>query len=117
MPMLPIFNFIRMHSLYKSLLQGSELDQGPLPPNLLDQQLSLITPIVLDTVPFLHDFGDVVTQPSRTVIAGSVVSTKFISGHPRNNPMREGTFLLVERQVDESSRWEVIRTDADWDTK
>ncbi len=61
-------------------------------------------------------FGDVLTQPSPTVRPGETVKAVFVGGHPRNNPMREGTFFTIEKEV-EGTRWELVRTDADWDTK
>lgn len=63
------------------------------------------------------NFGDVLTEPEPIVRPGQVVKVTFAGGHPKNDPMREGTFLIVERQVEGSPRWELVRTDADWDTK
>jgi len=83
----------------------------------MNRQISLVPPVGVDTVPFLYDFGDVMTAPEPQVMLGSVVTATFIAGHPRNDPMRGGTFFVIERQIESSARWETVRTDADWDTK
>lgn len=55
---------------------------------------------------------------SQATYQGSdVVKAIFVGGHPKNNPLREGTFLTIERENEGSARWQLVRTDADWDTK
>lgn len=44
------------------LIQGNAVDPGPSPPNYLDQQISLQTGVIYDTVPFFKSFGDVTTD-------------------------------------------------------
>ena len=47
---------------------------------------------------------------------------RFVSAHPRNDPMLGGTFLTVERLVSDEGNssntlhWKVVYTDADWET-
>ena len=49
---------------------------------------------------------------------------RFVSAHPRNDPMLGGTFLTIERRVEpngingtgDNHHWEVIYTDTDWET-
>jgi neutral ceramidase len=84
---------------------------------LLDQQFTLVPAITQDTAPFMMNFGDVLQQTDSTVEPGELVKVVFAGGHPKHNSMREGTFLLVEKFVEGSARWDMIRTDADWDTK
>ena len=51
-------------------------------------------------------------------------SNRFVSAHPRNDPMLGGTFLTVERRMEaygsngtgNNHQWEVLYTDADWET-
>ena len=51
-------------------------------------------------------------------------SNRFVSAHPRNDPMLGGTFLTVERRMEAygsngtgyNHQWEVLYTDADWET-
>lgn len=66
---IPISNYFGEWSLHNShpqsecfLIQGSTVDPGPSPPNYLDQQLSLQTAVIYDTVPFFKSFGDVTTD-------------------------------------------------------
>jgi len=72
---------------------------------------------MVDTPPFLRDFGDCTLEPSPLVTMGETVITKFVSGHPRNNPMMEGTFFVVEILNEDTSEWELVTTDGDWNTK
>jgi neutral ceramidase len=98
-------------------LQGIETPAGPTPPNYIDQQISLLTPIYLDIAPTGEFFGSVKVDPFPLYTVGETVKTVFVSGNPRNNPMRGGSFLLVERRRDDMTGWEVVATDADWSTK
>ena len=45
-----------------------------------------------------------------------MASVTFVSGNPRNDLKTEGSYLEVERQT-ESGDWEVVATDAYWETK
>lgn len=40
-----------------------------------------------------------------------------VSGHPRNNVQLGGSFLTVERLLNTTDTWEVIATDASWETR
>lgn len=40
-----------------------------------------------------------------------------VSGHPRNDVQLGGSFLTVERQNDTTGGWEVVATDANWETR
>ena len=40
-------------------MQGSTVDSGPAFPNYLDQQVSLQTGVIFDSVPFFRSFGQV----------------------------------------------------------
>ncbi len=43
------------------------------------------------------------------------IACRFVSGSPRNDLMTNRTFLAVEKL--NGSSWEVVATDADWDTR
>jgi neutral ceramidase len=104
--------------LLEEMIAQREILTGPPPPNLLDKQFSLISPIVLDMPPVGYKFGDVKLQPYPMAYPGETIVTRFVSGHPRNSPMREGTFILVERRDDDNgNKWHIVATDADWSTK
>lgn len=97
------------------------LPTGPAPPINTNKSLSFIHPVVLDRAPLFKRFGDVLSEPeppgSRVYRPGQVVSTRFVGANPRNNFRMEGTFAQVERlshTADAGEKWEVVRTDADW---
>lgn len=96
--------------------QGTSLPEGPSPPNLLSRQFSLIGPILIDVPAVGKSFGDTVGELKGTFTVGETISAVFVSGHPRNDVMREGSFFLIERE-NEQGNWEVVATDADWSTK
>jgi len=110
--------YLQQYSIItEAMLDETQIPAGPTPPNLLDKQFSLVPPNQIDTTPFLMNFGDVLEEPETLVRPGEEVKATFVGGHPKNNPMREGTFFTVEHQEEGSVRWKLIRTDADWDTK
>jgi neutral ceramidase len=104
--------------LLKGLLTGSRLPAGPDPPNLLKKQLSLRPGVVYDGCPLKKGFGEVISQPLEMNEWGETVTVTFVAGHPRNNLMLEGTYLTIERRVnDQDNEWKVIATDASIETK
>uniref|UniRef100_A0A7S0RPR3 Neutral ceramidase n=1 Tax=Chlamydomonas leiostraca TaxID=1034604 RepID=A0A7S0RPR3_9CHLO len=69
------------------------------PPDLLDKQLSLLPPVVLDAVPPGSHFGDVTEDVREQYAAGQVAAATFRSACPRNSLRTGATFLAVERWV------------------
>ena len=107
--------YIQQYSLMVgAMLAGESLERGTPPPNLFDDQLSFVPGVVMDNPAAGHQMGDCVHQPEDSG-PGQTVMAKFISGHLRNNPMLDSTFLTVERQ--EGADWVVVARDADWETK
>ncbi|EOY07316.1 PREDICTED: neutral ceramidase [Theobroma cacao] len=84
--------------LATALISGASVEPGPQPPDLLDKQISLLPPVVLDATPPLVNFGDVKDDvPFNTTFKqGDIVSVTFWSACPRNDLMTEGTFALVQ---------------------
>ncbi|XP_058215615.1 neutral ceramidase 1 [Rhododendron vialii] len=84
--------------LSMALINGQAVEAGPQPPDLLDKQISLLTPVVVDTTPLGVNFGDVkIDVPSNSTFKrGDMVTVTFWTGCPRNDLMTEGTFALVE---------------------
>ncbi|KAK2440825.1 Neutral/alkaline non-lysosomal ceramidase [Trifolium repens] len=84
--------------LAKALISGQPVKSGPPPPNLLNKQVSLLPPVVVDGTPFGVNFGDVFSDvPQNSAFkSGDIVSASFWSACPRNDLMTEGTFALVE---------------------
>ncbi|XP_068081600.1 neutral ceramidase isoform X2 [Anabrus simplex] len=88
---------------------------GPEPPELMNDLISLLTPVVFDSPKWGHEFGDVLEEPEPIVREGDTVRARFVSANPRNNMMHGSTYLTVERR--EGDRWVIEATDADWETK
>ncbi|XP_020265586.1 neutral ceramidase-like isoform X2 [Asparagus officinalis] len=102
--------------LTTALISSQSVPSGPQPPNLLDQQISLLTPVVTDSTPIGTKFGDVsVDVPhNSTFRPGKTVTATFWSACPRNDLMTEGTFALVEMLHQESNVWVPAYDDDDW---
>lgn len=91
--------------LATALINGQTVEPGPPPPDLLDKQISLLTPVVLDTTSFGVKFGDVKTDvpPNSSFKRGDIVTATFWSACPRNDLLTEGTFALVEILQDQKT--------------
>jgi neutral ceramidase len=75
-------------------------DKGPEPPNMLDEQWSIVPGVIVDAVPFGARFGDTSRDvPRKTYRLGEVVEVEFHAGSPRNDFKAEGTYIQVERLV------------------
>ncbi|CAJ1971557.1 unnamed protein product [Sphenostylis stenocarpa] len=84
--------------LARALISGQPVESGSQPPDLLDKQISLLAPVVMDATPIGVSFGDCSSDVPKnsTFKRGDMVSVTFWSGCPRNDLMTEGTFSLVE---------------------
>ena len=84
--------------LATALINGQAVEPGPPLPDLLDKQISLLPPVVIDATPFGVNFGGVKTNiPSNSTFKkGQLVTVTFWSACPRNDLMTEGTFALAE---------------------
>lgn len=84
--------------LATALVKDTPVDAGPQPPDLLDKQISLLTPVVVDSTPLGVNFGDIkINVPSNSTFKkGDLVSVTFWSACPRNDLLTEGTYALVE---------------------
>jgi len=104
--------------LAEHLIGKIPINPGPDPPNLLNKQISFRPGVIYDTAPFGFKFGDCILQPEKEYQAGSIVKTKFVSGHPRNDLRTEDTYLTVERVENEDEKiFEVVANDASLETK
>lgn len=103
--------------LARSLCIGQSLPQGPAPKSLLENQVSLQPGVIYDTAYFGKKYGDVLQDANERYAPGDMVTVTFVSGHPRNDLMLEGTFLTIDRLNPSSGNWTTIATDADWDTR
>ncbi|KAJ7012701.1 neutral ceramidase 2 [Populus alba] len=84
--------------LATALATGQSVEPGPQPPDLLDKQISLLTPVVMDATPPGVHFGDCSSDvpQNSTFKRADTVTVVFWSACPRNDLMTEGTFSLVE---------------------
>ncbi|KAF7816049.1 neutral ceramidase 1-like [Senna tora] len=84
--------------LANALITSQPVEPGPQPPDLLNKQISLLTPVVVDATPIGVNFGDVISDvpQNSTFKRGEMVTVSFWSACPRNDLMTEGTFALVE---------------------
>ncbi|KAK9049412.1 hypothetical protein SSX86_031619 [Deinandra increscens subsp. villosa] len=102
--------------LASSLISDEPVEAGPQPPDLLEKQISLLTPVVLDATPLGASFGDCKSDvpADSTFRQGDVVTVTFWSACPRNDLMTEGTYALVEIFVESTNNWEPAYDDDDW---
>lgn len=103
--------------LANDLLSGQTTDPGPQPPDLLQKQISLLTPVVADMTPIGTKFGDVISDVprfSKFKKGTDVVTVQFRSANPRNDLMTEGTFALVERWLEGRETWVPVYDDDDF---
>ncbi|KAK6927042.1 Neutral/alkaline non-lysosomal ceramidase, N-terminal [Dillenia turbinata] len=84
--------------LASALVTENIVEPGPQPPDLLDKQIGLLPPVIVDGTPSGVNFGDVSSDvpQNSTLKRGAMVSVTFWSACPRNDLMTEGTFSLVE---------------------
>ncbi|XP_073054665.1 neutral ceramidase 2-like isoform X1 [Primulina eburnea] len=101
--------------LAEALVQGTSVEPGPPPPDMLQKQISLLPPVVLDTTPIGVKFGDVSSDipQNSTFKKGDKVTAVFWSACPRNDLMTEGTFALIEI-LKGNKTWESAYDDDDF---
>lgn len=102
--------------LAKALIGGPDIEPGPQPPDLLNKQISLLPPVVMDTTPLGLKFGDVsIDVPKNsTYKRGEMVTVTFWSACPRNDLLTEGTFALVEVLDNSTENWVPAYDDDDF---
>lgn len=91
------------------------LGHGPKPPIFVNKSLSFITPVVVDRPPFFKSFGEVLDDVNESYHAGDTIRATFVGANPRNNFRLGGTFAAVEMYNAETSAWEQVKDDGDWD--
>ena len=101
--------------LSKALITNAFVEAGPPMPVLEDRVLSLQTGVLWDGAPSGKKFGEVVKQPNLEYKIGETVNVAFQAGNPRNNLYHERSYFTVELYTGDDV-WEVVYTDASWDT-
>lgn len=103
--------------LMHDLLDGRPSTTDDAPVNLSQKQISLIPPVIFDTIGFGRKFGSVAIDSKDSYARGEdTVFVSFRSANPRNNQRIEGTFLAVDHLLDDGS-WKTLYVDGDWVTK
>ncbi|XP_022598124.1 neutral ceramidase [Seriola dumerili] len=96
----------------------SELPAGPQPPFFTKNLFNLLSKAPVDRKPENTSFGDVLQQVYPIYRQGDVVSITFVAGNPRHSgDIRDKTFVTVEIYDNRTETWEVVHTDASWETR
>ncbi|XP_065015988.1 neutral ceramidase-like [Musa acuminata AAA Group] len=100
--------------LASALLNGKSFGSDLQPPDLLDKQISLLPPVVMDATPAGVKFGDTSADvpENSTFRPGDMATATFWSACPRNDLLTKGTFSLVEFL--DSSTWVPAYDDDDF---
>jgi neutral ceramidase len=102
--------------LATDLFRGNPSRSDDPPEDLEKKQLSLILPVIIDTIGIGQQFGSAALDSKDQYSTGETVHVSFRSANPRNNQRIEGTFLTVDRLQDDGS-WKTMYVDGDWCTK
>lgn len=106
--------------LSRYLAQNKNVTSEVRPVDIKDKLISLQIGVIYDGTPIFKSFGYVSSDVKNSYNAGDEVTVTFVAGNPRNCLTQVGvknmTFLTVEKETNDGS-WEIVFTDADWDTK
>ena len=61
------------------MFQNTKLDPGPSPPDFSEQLITLVPPVLWDSAPWGHEFGDCVKQPQKYYGYDDTVVAVFVS--------------------------------------
>lgn len=98
--------------LARDMVAGQASPAGPTPPDLSRTQLTLQTPVVLDTVKAGETMGQVIVEPPAVNASNGErpIVARFRAGHPKNNLRSNDTYLFVEKK--NGAAWERVAWDA-----
>eukprot|EP01094_Clydonella_sp_ATCC50884_P026865 TRINITY_DN7502_c0_g2_i1.p1 TRINITY_DN7502_c0_g2~~TRINITY_DN7502_c0_g2_i1.p1 ORF type:complete len:743 (-),score=213.42 TRINITY_DN7502_c0_g2_i1:173-2401(-) len=97
-----------------SMAQNTSLPPGPNPPTG-NFSLRLFPEWPKDTTPNGISFGQVLQDVQSSYTGDQIAQVQFQGANPRNNYRIGSTFLTVEFQ-NSTGGWQVMLTDADWET-
>eukprot|EP01043_Picozoa_sp_COSAG02_P036303 COSAG02_NODE_2650_length_8327_cov_247.925620_1_plen_867_part_00 len=112
---------MKFTELVPALLDGSAVDPGPDPPNLLPDSWATLQPPPPDTLPAGAFFGQVIDQPQPEYIIKDdnsssampmFASASFWGANPRHNMRLGGSFLRVERSTFVASNGSIVSWNA-----
>lgn len=104
-----------LSSLAKKLQTGTSVPVGSAGAPSPLGMINLVPGVVYDNPPLGKKLGQVVTAPASSYKRGSQAKAIFVTGHPKNNLRRGGTFLEVQRKA--GSAWKRVQDDGDFATK
>ena len=99
--------------LATALAKGNSMPPGPITPDYRSAQITLLEGALFDG----GQPGVVIREPDSSYKINSIVQVVFETGHPKNNLLTNRTFLEVQYFNGDMSRWEVVATDSEWETK
>ncbi|OSX61428.1 hypothetical protein POSPLADRAFT_1066191 [Postia placenta MAD-698-R-SB12] len=83
----------------------------PAPEDLTGKVISLQLPVIQDMPPLGKEFGDVLVDVNTSPYhPGGTVSARFVGANPRNNLRLEGTYLTIDRLVEDE--WVPVKSDS-----
>lgn len=101
--------------LAEAIGSGENLEPGPAPLDLSQEQHTLQTGVVFDSVPPFRSFGDVSGVCASHYLRGQRVTVRFWAGHPKNNLRLQDTFVQIEKKVGEGEAgWATVYEDNDF---
>ena len=101
--------------LASALRDGIALPLGTPPPDPAIGTLDIQAGVVLDSPGMLRTFGQVLTDSAPAYQTGQRATAVFVTGHPKNNLHRGGTFLEIQQL--QGATWVRYLDDGDWQTK
>uniref|UniRef100_A0A671RJK7 Neutral ceramidase n=1 Tax=Sinocyclocheilus anshuiensis TaxID=1608454 RepID=A0A671RJK7_9TELE len=113
----------RYRGLAKAIGTIKELPKGPEPPFFDEDKLfNQVKDPVADVAPADTVFGDILEQVNPVYKVGEIASVTFVAGNPRHSgdivsSLRDKTFVTVERFHNDTDSWEIVHTDASWETR
>ncbi|CAH8666127.1 unnamed protein product [Schistosoma bovis] len=104
--------------LAEALVKRQKVSPGTVAPYFFNEEFSFVPKILFDTAPLGKPFGAVIKQPNSTYYnKNDIVEVHFVTASPRNNVLLNGTYLTIELYNKTLNKWDILYTDANWETK
>ncbi|MEV5645526.1 neutral/alkaline ceramidase [Streptomyces flaveolus] len=100
--------------LASAMRENTRLPLGTPPPSPAIGTLNVQPGVVLDSPGLWRSYGQVLTDAAPGYRTGQRATVVFVTGHPKNDLHRGGTFLEIQRLKDGS--WARYLDDGDWQT-
>ncbi|MFD4430360.1 neutral/alkaline ceramidase [Nocardia sp. NPDC058497] len=102
--------------LAAAFVAGGAIGRGPAPRDVSALQPNFASTPGPDATPQGRAFGDVLVQPPAHTPRGERVAVEFVSAHPKHNPRRGDTFLVVQRRTG-AGDWVRVANEGEWDVR